>query len=85
MAETLGDCCDQDFQLGDKIQCISDSCSGWVHRLKRLHVKDSFVIKWIDGPRAGQLQMFLKQSICDDFVKTGIKSNNYDKNSMNPA
>jgi len=65
----LGPCCHQKFNLGDKVRCISSGDYGWICRVKRLHVKNSFVICWSTGPRKGKKNMFLSQNICNDFEK----------------
>ena len=69
MSTQLGQCCTQDFHLGDRVECISSGDCGWIYRVKRAGIKDSFVICWIDGPKAGEKQIFFSQKVCDDFAK----------------
>ena len=69
MSNILGDCCDQNFHIGDKIQCISSGYYGWIYRIKSYHLKYCFIIKWIDGPKVGTLQMITHKSNSSDFTK----------------
>ena len=62
-----GQCCTQGFCLGDRILQTSTGHSAWIHRVKRLGIKNSIVVLWIDGPKAGDKQMFIGQAVCNQF------------------